>query len=124
MAEQDRYERNEVGTAPPRNLPVIPIDVAESQLSEFLNGEPLPPNVWVSGQPETCPACGASTVVWGVVDPKDPLYRPREEIHPLVWHETQWMAESWLCRTCEAGWIEDDSSPEPLTWVRPYWIVR
>ena len=46
--------------------------------------------------------------------------RSRDEIHELVWHETEWMADSFVCRECWAGWIEPDD-PLPITWVRPYW---
>ena len=65
-----------------------------------------------------CPACGSKRIRWGC-DPAE--MRGRAEIHPLVWHETHWMADSFVCLECEAGWIEPDD-PEPITWVRPYWV--
>jgi hypothetical protein len=57
--------------------------------------------------------------MWGC-DPEQP--RERHEIHPLVWHETAWLADSFICQDCNAGWIEPDE-PKPITWVRPYWRV-
>jgi hypothetical protein len=30
------------------------------------------------------------------------------------------MADSFICRSCDAGWIEPDEA-KPITWVRPYW---
>jgi hypothetical protein len=78
----------------------------------------LPERAMVSSGPTSCPACGSERVIWGC-DP-DTQTRPLEEIHPLVWHETEWMADSFICGDCQAGWIEPDE-PEPITWVRPYW---
>ena len=78
----------------------------------------LPKGAVVSEGPDTCPACGSNSVMWGC-DPDQT--RDREEIHPLVWHETAWMADTYLCQDCHAGWIEPDA-PEPITWVRPYWV--
>jgi hypothetical protein len=74
-------------------------------------------NVVATSGPSTCPACGSSNVMWGC-DPEQ--LRGRGEIHPLVWHETEWLADSFMCRDCHAGWIEPDE-PETITWVRPYW---
>jgi hypothetical protein len=48
--------------------------------------------------------------------------RSRTQIHPVAWHKTEWMADSFICRDCWAGWIEPDD-PEPITWVRPYWQI-
>ncbi len=79
----------------------------------------LPYNAVASGSPSACPACNSAEIEWGCSDYQQ---RSKEEIHPLVWHETQWMADSFVCRTCHAGWIEPDD-PEPITWVRPYWRV-
>jgi hypothetical protein len=112
---------NEVGTAPPRGRPEIARRDAERQLSDAIGQSvQLPNNAIVHGRPETCPACGAAEIEWGCSDYQ---HRPKEEIHPLVWHETQWMADSFVCRACDAGWIEPDE-PQPITWVRPYWRVR
>ena len=48
------------------------------------------------------------------------MIQDRDRIHPLVWHPTEWMADSFVCGACDAGWIEPDDA-EPITWVRPYW---
>lgn len=111
---------NEVGSTLPRGRPLIADDVAEGILSS-ISGEPinLPPGVVVHGGPETCPACGSARVTWGC-GPDQKL--DRQQIHPLVWHDTEWMADSFICRACDAGWIEPDG-PETITWVRPYWRV-
>ena len=93
---------------------------AETQLSEAV-GRPvaLPENAVVSSGPTTCPVCGSEKVEWGC---SDYVTQSKEEIHPVVWHETEWMADSFVCRTCNAGWIEPDD-PETITWVRPYWRI-
>jgi hypothetical protein len=111
---------NEVGTAPGRGRPAVPRADAE-QLLEHLAGAAvnLPENAVVTGQPKSCPACGSTRLMWGC-DPDQT--REQAEIHPLVWHETEWMADTFICRDCQAGWIEPDD-PAPITWVRPYWIV-
>jgi hypothetical protein len=84
-------------------------------------GEPinLPTNAVVHTGPSSCPACGSSEVMWGCAPEQQ---RPPNEIHPIVWHETEWMADSFICRTCSAGWIEPDGAA-PITWVRPYWRI-
>lgn len=111
---------NEVGRASPRGRPRIPLNVAEEQLSRLAAaGVVLGPNVSVYRNPETCPACGSKNLMWGC-DPEQT--RERSGIHPLVWHETEMMADSFICRDCHAGWIEPDA-PEVITWVRPYWVV-
>lgn len=111
---------NEIGAAPGRGRPRVPRAAAEGALSKIA-GKPieLSGEIVVSRSPSTCPACGSTQVMWGC-DPEQ--LREREEIHPLVWHETEWMADSFICRECWAGWIEPDE-PEPITWVRPYWRV-
>jgi hypothetical protein len=99
---------------------VIPNDEAEKWLSDLADKPiELPERAVVNEGPETCPACDSSNVMWGC-DPE--MTRTREEIHPLVWHETEWMADTFICRDCTAGWIEPDQ-PETITWVRPYWLV-
>jgi hypothetical protein len=112
--------QNEIGTAPPRGRPTVPRQDAETQLSQAV-GRPihLPEKAVVSGGPTTCPACGSDEVEWGC---SDYVKRTKDEIHPQVWHETEWMADSFVCRACDAGWIEPDD-PEAITWVRPYWRV-
>lgn len=79
----------------------------------------LGPNVVVFSSPTTCPACGSSEVTWGC---DETVIHGRDRIHPLVWHPTEWMADSFVCGACNAGWIEPDD-PEPITWVRPYWRI-
>ena len=89
-------------------------------LSEHLGDEvTLPEGAWTDRGPRTCPACGSTNLMWGYDQAQ---HRQRDEIHPLVWHETQAMADSFICRDCWAGRIEPDE-PEPITWVRPYWRV-
>ena len=111
---------NEIGTAPGRGREVVPPDEADLFLSGLVGMEMhLPERAIVSRGPTTCPACGARSVLWGCDPDQSP--REREQIHRLVWHETQWMADTFICRDCHAGWIEPDD-PEPITWVRPYWI--
>jgi hypothetical protein len=110
---------NEVGTSAARGRPSIPREDAAEELSA-LAGKPieLPANAVVHAGPETCPACGSREVMWGCDERQT---RQRDEIHPLVWHETEWMADSFICRTCWAGWVEPDD-PSVITWVRPYWL--
>jgi len=111
-------DQHEIGTAPPRGRPVVRREDAERELSD-LTGKKirLPANSVATSGPSTCPACGSVNVMWGC-DPEQ--RRGRDEIHPLVWHETEWLADSFICRDCHAGWIEPDE-PETITWVRPYW---
>lgn len=114
------YERNEIGTAPARGRTRVPKDVAEEELGQIAGGPVvLPDKAVVSRGPTSCPACGARRVMWGGDPEQD---RERDEIHPLVWHETEWMADTFICRDCDAGWIEPDEALE-ITWVRPYWRV-
>lgn len=88
-------------------------------MSELAHNElHLPERAVMSRGPATCPACGGTEVMWACDQQQT---REREEIHPLVWHETEWMADSFICRDCHAGWIEPDDR-EPITWVRPYWV--
>jgi len=110
---------NEVGVAPPRSLRQVPKREAEKFLSD-LAGETieLGERVRVTRGPSTCPACGAEDVMWGC-DVEQA--RTKDEIHPLVWDDVAWMADSFICRQCHAGWIEPDD-PAPITWVRPYWL--
>ncbi len=110
---------HETGTALPRGLPVVGRDDAARLLGGLL-GEVvhLGRRVRVLGPPETCPACGGTSLLWGCADDQD---RDLEEIHPLARHETELLADSYFCRDCDAGWVEPDD-PEPITWVRPYWL--
>lgn len=112
---------NEVGVAPGRGRPLVSRDHAETGLSNLIgNKVSLPETAVVTGGPTSCPACGSSHVAWGCGDDQT---RAKKEIHPLVWHETEWMADSFICLACTAGWIEPDGA-EPITWVRPYWLVH
>lgn len=112
--------QNEIGTAPRRGRPRVPRQDTEQHRSEAVgHAVKLPDNAVVTGGPTTCPACGSNEIEWGCSDYQR---RSKDEIHPLVWHETELMADSFLCRTCDAGWIEPND-PEPITWVRPYWLV-
>lgn len=98
----------------------MPRDEADATLSRLAGSDiHLGDSVRVTRGRETCPACGSPDLAW---DCSDDQTRPREQIHPLVWHQTQWMADSFICRTCDAGWIEPDD-PAPITWVRPFWIT-
>ncbi len=116
----DAHGGNEVGQSPPRGRPRIPNAQAERDLSRVAGKEiRLGDNMRATGGPRTCPACGSPRIMWGCDQEQTKL---REEIHPLVWHETQRLADSFICRDCWAGWIEPDD-PEPFTWVRPYWRV-
>lgn len=111
---------NEIGESEPRSRPRVDTEAAEATLSDLANKPVhLPAGAVVSSSPSTCPACGGTSVMWGC-DPEQS--KTQSEIHPLVWHETQWMADTFICRNCNAGWIEPDD-PEPVTWVRPYWLV-
>jgi hypothetical protein len=113
--------KNEIGKASPRGRPRIPNSEGEADLSRIARTEiSLGDGVIVSGSPSTCPACGAHTVIWAYGGPTDNV--PRERIHPVVWHDTENLANSYICESCSAGWIEPDD-PEPITWVRPWWIV-
>jgi hypothetical protein len=110
---------NEIGTASTAGPPNVSREVAEGQLSEALGREiGLPQGAVVSGPP-SCPACGTSEVIWGCDQRQT---RMRDQIHPVVWHETQWMADSWVCLDCNAGWIQPDD-PGVVTWARPYWRI-
>lgn len=112
---------NEIGVATARGRPVVPHHEVEQMLSD-LSGDRvvLGDNVIAHSSPLSCPACGSSAVIWGC---DDRIHQTKEQIHPLVWHATEWMADSFVCGSCWAGWIEPDE-PEPITWVRPYWPVN
>ena len=109
----------EFGTGPPRGRTVVSRVDLDRQL-EALAGGPvsLPDCLRAYEAPSTCPACGSSEILWGC---EDAVRREGERIHPVVWHPTEWMADSYLCKACDAGWIEPDE-PEPISWVRPYWL--
>jgi hypothetical protein len=112
------HEENEIGIAPPRGRPQLSRRRAERMLSSLARKEiRLGPKVVAHRAPETCPACGSTNVMWGCDEGQQ---RSQDEIHPFVWHKDAWMADSFICRDCDAGWIEPDDS-EPITWVRPYW---
>lgn len=110
---------NEIGISPARGRPTMPIQDAEGALSGIA-GKPieLPTNALAHTAPLSCPACGARQLMLGCDERQT---REREEIHPLVWHERAWMAGSFICENCWAGWVEPDD-PALITWVRPYWL--
>lgn len=112
-------ETNEIGSTPPRRRPSIAKSDAEDHLSDAVGEEVrLPDSAVVSGSPASCPACGSERVMWGCDDRQT---RTKDEIHPLVWDADDWMAESFICEACDAGWIEREDAP--ISWVRPYWSV-
>jgi hypothetical protein len=112
---------NEIGVAEPRGRPGERPHVVNDMLSRLAN-EPieLGSNVVAYRSPETCPACGSYEVIWGC---DDKVINDRNQIHPLVWHETEWMADSFVCASCSAGWIEPEDAV-PITWIRPYWRIE
>lgn len=117
---QDEEDRNEIGSTQSRGRPRVDHADANSALSRLAGGAiELGPNAFAFTSPTTCPACGSVAVIWGC---DERVIQDRNRIHPLVWHPTEWMADSFVCGTCYAGWIEPDD-PEPVTWVRPYWRV-
>lgn len=71
----------------------------------------------VTQGPASCPACGATEVQ----DAPSALGRwdAQDEVHPLVWGEGYGIADTYVCPTCDAGWIEG-WRPHPITWVRPW----
>jgi hypothetical protein len=112
---------NELGTAAPRGRPLIDPEQLAAELSE-LAGKPveLPAGAVGHTGPATCPACGSEEIMWGCDSEQT---RGKDEIHPTVWDEIAWMADSFICRLCWAGWVEPND-PEPISWVRPYWVVE
>lgn len=110
---------NEFGNSAARGRPRLDRPGVESVM-ERLAGHPmkLPENAVGYESPSTCPACSSTELLWGC---DEAVHDSQRKIHPLVWHETEWMADSYVCRACDAGWIEPDE-PEPISWVRPYWI--
>lgn len=99
---------------------MIANDEADRLLSDLAGKDVrLPEGAQVHGSPAACPACGSDAVIWGC---DERITHTRESIHPLVWDETEWMADSYVCGACDAGWIEPDE-PEVINWVRPYWRV-
>lgn len=119
-SEDSALDANEIGTAPPRGRPKLDRADTERTLSEIAGKEiTLPAGAVVTRGPAICPACGSTNLMWGCDSQQN---KTREEIHPLVWHDTEWMADSFICRDCQAGWIEPDE-PDVITWVRPYWRI-
>jgi hypothetical protein len=107
---------HEIGIAPPRGRPKLDRDNTNRKLTAIAGQDiHLPDGAIVTGGPATCPACGSGRVEWAVFAAKG------REAHPVVWHDTEWLADSFICMECNAGWVEPDD-PEPITWVRPYWL--
>jgi hypothetical protein len=120
MIKTVEHQTNETGVSETPGLRVVPAADADDLLTNLAGHDmSLPSSAVMTSGPESCPACGARSVMWGC-DPEQSL--SRGEIHPLVWHETEWMADTFICRTCDAGWIQPDG-PGQITWVRPYWRV-
>lgn len=118
MVDGSAPEGNEIGRAPGRDPAPGDRAEAERQISDLIGRQiTFGENVSVTLGPATCPACGSDDLTWGC-GPEVTL--SEEEIHPLVWHETEWMADSYVCRNCSAGWIEHEPGVA-ITWVRPYW---
>lgn len=110
---------NEIGMANARGCQNLTKGEADDLLRQLTRkATDLPAGAVMSVRSETCPACGGNRVMWGCDNEQT---HERDRLHPLVWHETEWMADTFLCRDCHAGWIEPDD-PEPITWVRPYWV--
>lgn len=110
------YERNEVGEAPPHGRRKLSSGDAERLLAvRFGKPVTLPQGAVVTSGPNTCPACGSAAVEWATTA----VQLDRDRVHPVVWHETEQLADSFVCTSCDAGWYE----PEPFRWVRPYWII-
>ncbi|HMS87783.1 MAG TPA: hypothetical protein PKE56_05035 [Acidimicrobiales bacterium] len=111
---------NEIGTAPGRYPPPNERSEVEHLVSDLIGEEiRFGPDISVSAGPSSCPACGGHDLMWGCDREQT---HTEEEIHPLVWHETEWLADSYVCQGCWAGWIEPDAGEE-ITWVRPYWRI-
>jgi hypothetical protein len=112
-------EQNEIGYSPPRGRPRADRASVGRWISSKIGRDiRFGSKVAMTEGPKTCPVCGSSHVTWGC-----DAERTKEEIHPLVWDEHAWMADSFICDDCHAGWIEPDE-PERITWVRPYWLIR
>ncbi len=115
------HVQNEVGTSVATGRRKLSAKEVVEDLSRVLRRPlpALPEDAVVYGGPEACPACGSQDVVWGCDDYQE---LPSDAIHPVAFDEHALMADSFLCRACDAGWIQPDE-PAPITWVRPYWRV-
>jgi hypothetical protein len=96
----------------------------------------------------TCPACGSANTRWAVdvegaraLGPveswfregmatvfrsfgpmqrlRTALARRRSHLHPDLFSDAAWAADTFLCGACQAGWIEPDR-PRPIPWLRPW----
>lgn len=48
-----------------------------------------------------------------------PLWR---SVAPVPYTDsTELLADSFVCASCKAGWIENDNQVEPIKWVRPWY---
>jgi hypothetical protein len=74
----------------------------------------IPEGATVLRGPKTCPACGALAIAWASTVPGLTV----DQADPLL-DDGQGLAEVFICKTCDAGWIEPEE-PTPITWVRPY----
>ena len=111
----DRVAGAEIGQAPSRQRSHDKPG-AEQVVSDLLKQEvSLGPDVRVSWGPTLCPRCGSEDIVWFFgIQPQVPL----AEVHTAL-QDRVTLADTYVCRTCHAGWIEPDQ-PEPITWVRPF----
>ena len=105
---------HEMGIAPARTRPRIDRTKADAALKS-LGASGLPPDAIAVGSRSRCPACGAQTVSWAVTEGRS------GEPHPVVMHATELLADSFVCTSCTAGWIENDNQVEPIRWVRPWY---
>lgn len=142
----DAIER---GTSPPQAPKVIPHEEMDARLSELVGKQIRMPESLVAEDRShlACPACGSTDSEWAVgIEPGRPISslkaRMRNRLmktrrNRLVWKwltrrtrrtsilqpelidDVDWAAETFLCRNCDAGWVES-VGPEPIRWVRPW----
>jgi hypothetical protein len=99
-------------------MPRVPAEEADRQLSDLAGKAiSLGESLAMSSGPESCPACGSTNVEDALRYQIDGL--EREDVHPIVWGEGCALADTYVCRDCDAGWIEG-FKPHPITWVRPW----
>lgn len=119
--ERANLQSNEVGTSAPRGREELSRPDAEAMLSKLARRDVrIGSRVSVTRGPSSCPRCGSNLVMWGCDLAQQ---RTHAEIHPLAWSESEWMADTFICCSCWAGWIEPDD-PMPITWVRPFWVIE
>lgn len=102
-------EEVEIGIAKRRRRPPGDWEKFKAQFG------PLPDGVVPVGPPLSCPACGSNRVMWAITDAQALPGR----VHPLVWHKTQRLADTYFCGDCDPGRIEPDE-PAQIKWIRPW----